>query len=86
MRTAAAAASSTPPTPSDILAAAPAVDWVAIDPADLLVIDLQGGGRVVIALSGPFAPIHVANIRRLAHEHWHDGLAVERVQDDYVVH
>ena len=84
LRTAAEAASSTPATPTAILAAAPTADWVAIDPADLLLVDLQGGGRVVIALADAFAPVHVANIRRLARAHWYDGLAVERVQDDYV--
>ena len=82
--TGAEAASSTPATPTAILAAAPAADWVALDPADLLVVDLQGGARVVIALADTFAPVHVANIRRLAHEQWYDGLAVERVQDAYV--
>ena len=82
--TGAEAASSTPATPTAILAAAPAADWVALDPADLLVVDLQGGARVVIALADTFAPVHVANIRQLAHEQWYDGLAVERVQDAYV--
>ena len=39
---------------------------------------------MVIELAPAFAPVHVANIRRLAGEHWYDGLSVERVQDDYV--
>ncbi len=47
-------------------------------------MDLQAGGRVVIALADAFAPVHVANIRRLARAHWYDGLVVERVQDNYV--
>ena len=75
---------SQPVTPTSIVAAAPASDWVAIGPEDLLVVELQGGGRVVIELADAFAPVHVANIRRLAQAHWYDGLAVERVQDDYV--
>src|SRR5580700_9560582 len=79
------AAPPAPVTPASVLAAAPETDWATIDPADLLVIDLAGGKRVVIALAGAFAPVHVANIRALARAHWYDGLAVERVQDDYVV-
>lgn len=71
-------------TPSAIMAAAPPSDWTALDPRDLLVIDLANGAHVVIALADAFAPVHVANIRRLAHAHWYDGLAIERVQDDYV--
>ena len=74
-----------PVTPTMVVANAPAADWAVIDPADLLVLDLAGGGRVVIQLADAFAPVHVANIRALARDHWYDGLAVERVQDDYVV-
>jgi peptidylprolyl isomerase len=72
-------------TPASVLAGADPSDWVAIDPNQLLVMDLAGGGRVVILLAEAFAPVHVANIRALAHAHWYDGLVIERVQDDYVV-
>jgi len=84
---AAPAALSAPPlvTPASVLAAAPDADWTTIDPHDLLVIDLAGGGRVVILLADSFAPVHVGNIRKLAAAHWYDGLAIERVQDNYVV-
>jgi peptidylprolyl isomerase len=74
-----------PVTPASILAAAPASDWATIDPANLLVIDLASGQRVVIQLADAFAPVHVANMRKLAAAHWYDGLAIERVQDNYVV-
>jgi peptidylprolyl isomerase len=74
----------TPVTPTSILDAAPAADWAEIPPTDLLVIDLARGGRVVIALADAFAPVHVANIRTLAQTRWYDGLAIERVQDNYV--
>jgi peptidylprolyl isomerase len=85
--TAAPAATSAPAlvTPASILAAAPDGDWATVDPADLLVMDLAGGGRVVIQLADAFAPVHVGNIRKLAAAHWYDGLAIERVQDNYVV-
>jgi peptidylprolyl isomerase len=74
-----------PTTPISVLAAAPDSAWADIDPADLLVIDLARGGRVVIVLAGDFAPVHVGNIRKLARAHWYDGLVIERVQDNYVV-
>jgi peptidylprolyl isomerase len=80
-----AACAPTPVTPASVLAAAPAAAWKPIDPVDLLVIELAGGRRVVIALADAFAPAHIANIRTLARAHWYDGLAIERVQDDYVV-
>jgi peptidylprolyl isomerase len=72
-------------TPTDILNAAPTGDWQRIDPNDLLVIDLAGGRRVVIALAPAFAPVHAANIRALARARWFDGIAIDRVQDNYVV-
>lgn len=84
------------PAPSEIVAAAPASDWVAIAPEDLLVMTLapdpRGGAgrtgerRVVIQLMpAPFSQGWVANIRTLARARWWDGLAIVRVQDNYVV-
>jgi cyclophilin family peptidyl-prolyl cis-trans isomerase len=84
------------PAPSEIVAAAPASDWVAIAPADLLIMtlspDLRGGAgrtgerRVVIQLMpAPFSQGWVSNIRTLASAHWWDGLSINRVQDNYVV-
>ena len=69
---------------SDILAASPAADWRAVDPEDTLYLILPQG-RVVIELAPAFAPGHVANIKRLVRAGFYDGLAVVRVQDDYVV-
>lgn len=80
-----AAPLSPPQTPGDVIAAAPARDWAAIPPDNLVVIGLEGGGRVTIALAPAFAPRHVANIRALARAHWFDGTAIVRVQDNYVV-
>lgn len=80
----AAAQAPKPVTPGAILARAPAADWQAVEPEDLLVLDLYKGGRIVIQLAPGFAPAHVANIRALAKAHWYDGLFIERVQDDYV--
>lgn len=73
-----------PPTPSEIVANAPASAWMAIDPDDLLVMELKGGGQVVIQLAPEFAPVHVANIRALARADYWKGAAIYRVQDNYV--
>jgi cyclophilin family peptidyl-prolyl cis-trans isomerase len=87
----AAAAAATPVpkpalAPSEIVAAAPKGDWVAIAPSDLLVMDLASGKRVVIQLMPPpFSQGWVGNIRKLAAAHWWDGTSINRVQDNYVV-
>lgn len=131
-------APATPVTPAQIVADAPAAQWVAIAPENLLVMDLAppaalptapvaaavdatasqsttlaspGSGpddaapvaatvtapmvapvappplrRVVIQLiAPPYSQGWVANIRVLAAEHWWDGLAIVRAQDNYVV-
>ena len=84
-----------PLAPSEIVAAAPRADWVAIAASDLLVMDIapdgagRNGGkprRVVIQLMPPpFSQGWIGNIRKLAAAHWWDGLSVNRVQDNYVV-
>jgi peptidylprolyl isomerase len=81
---AAAAPPAKPVTPTDVIAAAPPAAWRAIDPDDLLVIDLKTGGRIFVQLAPAFAPVHVANIKALARGGWWDGAAVYRVQDNYV--
>ena len=76
--------------PSEIVAAAPAADWVAIPASDLLVMTLAPDAagkprRVVIQLMpAPFSQGWVRNIRKLAAAHWYDGVSVNRVQDNYV--
>lgn len=78
------------PSPGEIAAAAPASDWVAIAPSDLMVMDLAPdakgrGRRVVIQLMrAPFSQGWIGNIRKLAAAHWWDGTSVNRVQDNYV--
>ena len=77
--------------PSEIVAAAPRTDWIAIPASDLLVMDLAPGlngkpRRVVIQLMPPpFSQGWIGNIRKLAAAHWWDGLSINRVQDNYVV-
>jgi cyclophilin family peptidyl-prolyl cis-trans isomerase len=77
-------AAAKPVTVADLLAGSPAEDWRVPDPEDTLYLDL-GRGRVVIELASHVAPQHVANIRELARAHYFDGLAIVRVQDNYVV-
>lgn len=88
------AASDPPPAnpgPGDIIAAAPAEDWVQIAPEDLLVMQLAPDAagkprRIVIQLMpAPFSTGWTGNIRKMAAAHWWDGTAIVRVQDNYVV-
>jgi peptidylprolyl isomerase len=80
------AAEPTPPkakTTADVLAASKPSDWRTLDPDNTLYLDLAAG-RVVIELAPSFAPLHAANIKTMAHEHYFDGLAILRVQDNFV--
>ena len=77
-------AAAKPVTVADLLADSPAADWRMPDAGDTLYMDLASG-RVVIELASRVAPEHVANIRALARAHYFDGLAIVRVQDNYVV-
>jgi peptidylprolyl isomerase len=71
-------------TPNDIVANSLASAWKAIDPDDLLVMDLANGGRVVIQLAPKFAPVHVASIKALARGGYWNGATIYRLQDNYV--
>lgn len=64
-------------------AAAAATDWWPLDPANTLVIDTTKG-RIIIEMRPDFAPLAVARIKRLTHEHLYDGLLFHRVLDHYV--
>lgn len=85
-----AAETKAPQTPAEIVAASKPDEWVAIDPNDLLVMDLTPDAkgkarRIVIQLMpAPFSQGWVGNIRKLAAAHWWDGTAIVRVQDNYV--
>lgn len=72
------------PIMAEVLAASKPGDWRSLDPENTLYLDLAGG-RVVIELAPAFAPQHVANVKALAREKYYDGLAIVRVQDNYVV-
>lgn len=78
------------PAPSEIVAAAPKSDWVAIPAEDLLVMtlapDADGKPRQVVIqlMPAPFSQGWVHNIRLFARAKWYDGISVNRVQDNYV--
>ena len=86
----AAPAAVAPKSPGEIAAAAPAAEWIAISPNDLLIVDLApdaAGARrrfVIQLIAAPVSARHVANIRTLARAQWWDGTSVNRVQDNYV--
>ncbi|HET9355415.1 MAG TPA: peptidylprolyl isomerase [Sphingomicrobium sp.] len=71
-------------TPTSIIQASQAGEWIAIPADELMVIDLKPGGRVVVQLAPQFAPVHVANIQALAKSGYWTGAAIYRVQDNYV--
>jgi cyclophilin family peptidyl-prolyl cis-trans isomerase len=79
------------PAPSEIVAAAKADEWVAIESSDLMIMDLAPDSkgrprRVVIQLiPEPFSQGWVGNIRKLAAAKFWDGTSINRVQDNYVV-
>ncbi|GAA0755245.1 hypothetical protein GCM10009076_01920 [Erythrobacter ramosus] len=76
--------------PSEIVAAAPKADWVAIPAEDVLVMtlapDAEGKSRTVVIqlMPAPFSQGWVHNIRLFARAKWYDGISVNRVQDNYV--
>jgi cyclophilin family peptidyl-prolyl cis-trans isomerase len=72
------------PTLGDVIKASKPSDWRPLDPDNTLYVDLPAG-RVVIEMAPVFAPNHAANIKTMAREHYFDGLAIIRSQDNWVV-
>ena len=71
------------PTPKELLAQSTTREWRTPDPANLLDMSLPQG-HVLIELAPDFTPLHAANIRTLVREYYFDGLAIVRVQDNFV--
>jgi cyclophilin family peptidyl-prolyl cis-trans isomerase len=71
------------PTAKEILAKSTPAEWRTPDPQNLLFMQLPSG-HVVIELAPDFTPLHAANIRTLVRGHYFDGLAIIRVQDNFV--
>lgn len=74
------------PSPADILAAAPAADWEAVNDGNVLLLEFAGGRKVTIQLANAYAPGHIANIHALVRDGWFQRhAAIVRVQENYVV-
>ena len=71
------------PSAKELIAKSKPAEWRSPDPNNLLYMQLPQG-RVVIELASDFTPLHAANIRTLVREHYFDGLAIIRVQDNFV--
>jgi len=69
--------------PGQIVAESALEDWRALDPENMLVIELERG-RVVVALSEKLAASHTAQMKALAREGFYDGLSFYRVIDGFV--
>jgi peptidylprolyl isomerase len=72
------------PTIADLMDSSKPTDWRSVDHNNALYMDVHGG-QVIIELNPKFAPQSVANVKALAKEKYWDGLAIVRVQDNYVV-
>ncbi len=68
---------------AEVLAAAPASAWRPLDERHTLYMELPAG-RVIIELAPAMAPRTVANIEALVRLKYFDGLAMLRVQDNFV--
>ena len=85
-----ASAAPKPPLPAKSAAPAAAApgaptdaDWRTPDPNDVLVIDTNKG-RIIVEMLPEVAPLHVAQIRALAHENFYDGQRFFRVIDKFM--
>ncbi|MBB5358007.1 peptidylprolyl isomerase [Rhodanobacter sp. ANJX3] len=70
-------------TTPQLLAKSTSDEWRKPNPENLVVMQLANG-RVLIELAPDFTPLHAANIRTLIRQHYFDGLAIVRVQDNFV--
>ena len=79
-----APAAAVPPPPPVATPAAPGpADWRTPDPNNVLVIDTNKG-RIVVEMIPEVAPLHVTQVRALAHENFYDGQRFFRVIDKFM--
>ncbi len=69
--------------------AAPAMSAVvpmdpAIDPGNILALDLSNGGRVLIRMMPNWAPAHVERVKALTSEGFYNGVVFHRVIDGFM--
>lgn len=79
-----------PPTPEEILTAAPSGHWLPIPVGDLMIFtlpdDAEGNERqtVIQLIPAPLSRAHVRNVRKFAATRWWDGTKIYRVAKDFV--
>jgi cyclophilin family peptidyl-prolyl cis-trans isomerase len=56
----------------------------AVDPDNVLHLDLSNGGRVTVRLKPEWAPGHVERIKTLARQGFYDGIVFHRVIDGFM--
>jgi peptidylprolyl isomerase len=78
-----AAPAAAPPPPAAAPGGPGPSDWRTPDPNNLLVVDTNKG-RIVVEMIPEVAPLHVTQIRALAHENFYDGLRFFRVIDKFM--
>lgn len=71
-------------TAGEILNSTAPEEWRAFDPEQVMVMTLADGAQVLIEFAPAFAPLAIANIKTLVRQNYFDGLAILRVQDNYV--
>jgi peptidylprolyl isomerase len=80
---AALAAKDPPPNPAQKIVDAADSEWRAVDPENLIVVDLPAG-PLYIELRPDLAPNHVAQIKTLVRKGFYDGLNFHRVIEGFV--
>ncbi len=79
-----------PPTPEQVLTAAPADHWLPIPVSDLMIFTLpddeEGNKRqaVIQLIPTEMSGAHVRNVRKFAAQRWWDGTKIYRVAKDFV--
>jgi peptidylprolyl isomerase len=71
------------PAPTAPAVSANPADWREIDPENVLVIDTSKG-RIMVELMPIAAPNHVERVKKLAREHFYDGIKFHRVIDEFM--
>ncbi|PKB25229.1 peptidylprolyl isomerase [Novosphingobium kunmingense] len=79
----AAAPATAAPAPAPAMSAVVNMD-PAVDPDNVLALDLSNGGRVLIRLMPSWAPGHVDRVKTLTREGFYNGVVFHRVIDGFM--
>ncbi len=74
----------TPPAPAAPVLSAVINPDPAVEPENILALDLSNGGRVLIRLMPAWAPGHVERIKTLAAQGFYNGIIFHRVIDGFM--